>query len=203
MCRLNCRELAPWVFWSTKCVVLAPTTWFWVLSFSLLRSFSVVITAGYVAQLAGCGVMPVFCAYTGVDRDSGCEPDEKAKLGYAQQWKGHQMLQTPAFASYFQSNSSGVCFAVSFSQTTYVAIPPPGLPPAAWKSAARIANFSPLQKLYGSSSGVLPVHRLLPVCGVAASLPSEGKSSREGWAAQPDGESCRWPDQTITRSIKM
>lgn len=68
-----------------------PTTWFWVFSFSLLFSFSIVITAGYVTQLAGFGFMPVSCAYGGVGRHSGCLllPNEKAKLRYAQQWKDH------------------------------------------------------------------------------------------------------------------
>lgn len=45
-----------------------PTTWFWVLSFSFLFSFSLVISAGYVTQLAGFG----FCTYSGLVRHSEC-----------------------------------------------------------------------------------------------------------------------------------
>lgn len=147
-----------------------PTLWFWVLSFSLLFSFSIVITAGYVTQLAGFGVIPIFCAYSEVDRNSWCLllPNEKAKLRYARQWKTHQMKQTPAFASFFQSISAGVCCTFSFRQTTDGGVATSGLPSPAWKSAAKIANLSPLQMLYCSSSGVLPIHSLLPVYAVQA-----------------------------------
>lgn len=157
-----------------------PTTWFWVLSLSLLFPFSVVITSGYVTQLAGFGVKPIFCAYSGVDRHFGCLllPNKKAKLRYAQQWKDHQMLQAAAFASFFQSLSSVVCCTFSFRQTTYVAIPPSELPPAAWKSAAKIVNFSPSQLLYCSSSGLLPIHSLIPVYAVQAGC--GGESALQG-----------------------
>lgn len=111
-----------------------PTTWFWVMPFSLLFSFFIVITAGYVTWLAGCGVMPVFCAYSGLGRNSGCLllPNKKSKLRCAQQWKDHRILQSPAFASFFQIVSSGGCCTLSFRQTTCVAIPLSGIPSAAW-----------------------------------------------------------------------
>lgn len=63
--------------------------------FPLLFSFSIVITAGNVTQLAGFGAMPTSRADRGAGRHSGwlMVINKKAKLRYAQQWKGHQMLQ--------------------------------------------------------------------------------------------------------------
>lgn len=162
-----------------KCVLLVSHHLIWVLSFSLLFSFSIVITAGYVILLAGFGVMPIFCASSGVGRHSEwLLPEEAAKLRYAQQWEDMPNAAKPWFAPFFQSISAGVCCTLAFRRTALVAAPSSGLPSAAWKSAARRANFSPLQMLHSVASGVLPIHIFIPV--YAAQAGNGGKLALQG-----------------------
>lgn len=83
--------------------------------FPLLFSFSIVITAGNVTQLAGCGAMPISCAHRGADSHSGwlMVIDREAKLRYAQQWKDHQMLQAQLLLPFCKAEVQG--FAALFN----------------------------------------------------------------------------------------
>lgn len=118
-----------------------PPSWFWVLPFSLLFSFSVVITAGYVTQLASVGVVPFLYAYSRAGRHPGCCFYLMRKQG----WSVHSNRRTNKCCKplllfpFFPSQVLGFCWLFpSGKPCTWPLFFPSGLPSAAWKIVARI-----------------------------------------------------------------
>lgn len=174
-----------------------PTAWFWVLSFSFLFSFSLVISAGYVTQLAGFG----FCTHSRLVRHSGCLQLQSRGMhgnGRATKCCKPQLL-LPFFNAEVQE---------------FAALSPLGKP--------RMWPFLHLGFLLQLEKA-LPKHQILVCCKCCiagavescqcttsfqsmwhkqASLPYGGKSSLNGWAVSRGCESCCWPHQAIPGSIK-